>query len=125
MAAGRSGFVLVVEDDLLLMRLICELLDLHGFKSLGAATHGEALRVAAGERPAIFLIDLMLPELSGVDLARRLRASAFREAPMIAMSVSTEMMREAARSGAFQAVLAKPFEVAELIGTIAESLPQG
>ena len=120
--ADRSGVVLVVEDDPLLVRLICELLNLHGFKSMGAGTAEEALSIAAAEHPAVFLIDLALPGLSGVDLATRLRAREFHEAPMIAMSVSAEMVHNAGRSDAFQEILWKPFEITQLIRSIDESL---
>lgn len=125
MRGGRQGLmvdaspvVLVVEDDPLLLGVLCELLDLHGFRSVGTAAPEQALTIASTEHPAVFLIDLMLPDRSGVDLARHLRGRGFSRTPMIAMSVASAMLREADRPRLFQGMLWKPFDVTALIECI-------
>lgn len=120
MSSG-SRPVLVIEDDPLLLELIRELLHLYGHKSVGAGTAEQARTIAAAAKPAVFLIDLVLPGLSGVDLAMRLRACGFPEEPMIAMSASAEMLRAARQSGVFQGTFRKPFEVMQLIQCVDES----
>lgn len=123
MASG-SEVVLVVEDDPLLLQVIRDLLAMYGLQTVGATTSEQAHALATTARPVVCLIDLMLSESSGLELASQLRASGLAETPMIAMSVSDEMLGAAERSGLFQQVLWKPFQVTELIACINESLTE-
>lgn len=71
--------VLVVEDHELNRRLVCRLLERHGFAVRGAAAHGvEALALLTGEGaeapPALVLTDLNMPHMGGAELARALRS---------------------------------------------------
>jgi two-component system, OmpR family, phosphate regulon response regulator PhoB len=74
-APSSSGDpVLVVDDDEDIRRLVSFNLDEAGFRVEAVATGSEALRVAARLRPAVVVLDLMLPDLSGTEVCRRLRA---------------------------------------------------
>jgi CheY-like chemotaxis protein len=57
----------------------------------------------------------MLPGMSGIELAERLRAGGYSQTPMIAMSASGLMSRFAAESGYFQEAIDKPFDVDALL----------
>ncbi len=72
-ASGRPT-VLVVDDEKDLVELISYNLQRNGYDVLTAATGDAALAVAARDRPSLVLLDLMLPGLSGTEVARRLRA---------------------------------------------------
>lgn len=72
MSAGRR--VLVVDDEANIRDLIEVALRFHGFATVTADTGEKALRAAARERPDLVLLDVMLPDLDGFEVCRRLRA---------------------------------------------------
>jgi DNA-binding NarL/FixJ family response regulator len=65
--------VLVVDDDRDLRRLVMRLLEPLGYVVHEASTSGAALSMAARERPAVVLLDVHLPDISGYEVCRRLR----------------------------------------------------
>jgi two-component system CheB/CheR fusion protein len=71
--ASRQQRVLVVEDNQDIRESSCELLSMAGFEVTAAATGFEALEKAPAFRPTAVLLDVGLPDLSGYDVARRLR----------------------------------------------------
>ena len=79
--------VLVVEDDEDILELICFNLQKEGFRVDRALTGEDALRMVADGRdlPALILLDLMLPRLSGVEVCRRLKENAATAAIPIIM----------------------------------------
>ncbi|KAB2384560.1 MULTISPECIES: response regulator transcription factor [Actinomadura] len=66
--------VLVVDDEANIRDLIEVALRFHGFATVTAASGEDALRAAAAERPDLVLLDVMLPDLDGFEVCRRLRA---------------------------------------------------
>jgi two-component system OmpR family response regulator len=71
---NESRRVLVVEDEANIRDLIQTALRFHGFETCTARTGGEALREARGRRPDLVLLDVMLPDIDGFEVCRRLRA---------------------------------------------------
>ena len=67
--------VLVVEDEANIRDLIETALRFHGFETCAARTGGEALREARGRRPDLVLLDVLLPDIDGFEVCRRLRAA--------------------------------------------------
>ncbi|MBM4282173.1 MAG: response regulator [Deltaproteobacteria bacterium] len=72
--ADEATRVLIVDDEADLCRLLAFNLDGAGFRSTTATTATEALARAEQDRPAVVLLDLMLPDLPGTEVCRRLRA---------------------------------------------------
>ncbi|MEZ4321360.1 MAG: response regulator transcription factor [Myxococcota bacterium] len=70
-----EGPILIVDDEDDLRELLDINLRREGFRTACAANAAEALTLAAAERPALVVLDLMLPDLSGTEVCRRLRAS--------------------------------------------------
>jgi DNA-binding response OmpR family regulator len=66
--------ILVVDDDLDTLRLVGMMLERQGFKILAANTGEQALVKARTEQPDLILLDLMMPDIDGVEVARQLRA---------------------------------------------------
>jgi DNA-binding NarL/FixJ family response regulator len=69
----RGQVVLVVDDDADLRALVRRLLEPLGYILREASTAAEALEVVAEERPAVILLDVHLPDISGYEVCRRLR----------------------------------------------------
>jgi signal transduction histidine kinase/CheY-like chemotaxis protein len=123
MLLGRR--VLIVEDEpenQALMRSVVE--DLLGGKAAVSGDGERALHEATAEPPALVLLDLMLPRVSGWEVARRLRQSPrTRSVPIIAVSaLARSQEREAAIHAGCDAYLAKPFTPEEMARVIMATL---
>lgn len=107
-AIVESGTILVVEDEADIRDLLNDLLTLEGFSVLTAATPALALDMFARSQPDLILMDLMLPGMSGFELAESIRSR--QQVPIVAMSASNFLLREAERWPHFVATIAKPFD---------------
>ena len=113
--------VLVVEDDLEMNQLQCELLDVHGFDSLAAYTGAEALEMCDRETADAVLLDLMLPEIDGYETCRRLRSrSATDRLPIVMITaMDSEDCRQKGLEAGADAYFTKPFDPDQVISTLA------
>jgi len=119
--------VLVVDDDDDLRRLLVERLQRDGLRAHGAADGGEALQLIAARPPALVLLDLMMPDMDGWEVLRRLRAEpATAELPVIVLSARDGADERAA--GEELHVLdfvGKPFDLGSLLEEIERALADG
>lgn len=76
--AQGEGRILVVDDEPAITDLVGTALRYVGFETASAATGREALQAAVAFRPQLVLLDVMLPDLDGFEIARRLRADGLR-----------------------------------------------
>ena len=113
--------LLVVDDDLAIRELLTDLLEAEGY-TVSAAAHGvEALEVAARERPAAILMDLMMPVMSGAEATARLRADPVTAGiPVIAMSAGRNLAAIATTISA-DGFVAKPFDIDYFLDTVASA----
>ena len=118
--------VLLVEDDPS-MRLLCSFnLELAGFTVTTASTGHEGVELGHAERFDLLLLDVMLPDLGGFEVAAQLRAdAAARDVPIVFLSArtsSTDLARGRA-AGAIDYVT-KPFDPVELATRLREDLDE-
>jgi two-component system, NtrC family, response regulator AtoC len=107
--------ILVVDDEPSIRKYLQTLLEVDGFDVQSVANGKEALeRVGAGERPDFVILDVLMPELDGIETLRRLM-QIDRSLNVIMLSCSNEVTTvvEAIRLGALD-YLTKPFEKPEL-----------
>ncbi len=91
-----------------------------------AASHPDDVERNIGEaQPDLFLLDIMLPRVSGIELAQHLRDTGYAAVPMIAMSASKLMSHMATSSGVFDDAIDKPFEIDELLSVIQQQIEKG
>ena len=113
--------VLVVEDEVQVRRFLRAALGSHGYRVLEADTVREAEQLATSHVPDVYLLDLVLPDGDGIDLARRLRE--WTKAPIIVVSARG---REEDKVNALDAgaddYLTKPFGVNELLARLRVAL---
>ena len=115
----RATCVLLVEDDPS-MRLLCRVnLESEGFRVVVASDGREGLALAASERPDLVLLDVMLPDLGGFDVAARL------DAPVVFVSARTSELdlERGRRAGAID-YLTKPFDPTRLPARLREDLDE-
>lgn len=120
MEAGREA-VLVTEDDPLVAGLVCELLEYAGHTVIVASTGTEALERLQQGGIGLVLLDLMLPDIDGLELCRHIRASA---APVyLPIIMLTALGGDARRHTGFEAgaddYVSKPFGADDLLDRVA------
>ncbi|MDY7226356.1 response regulator [Hyalangium rubrum] len=113
--------VLNVNDDDASRYMVTRILEMSGHRVIEAGTGGDALRLAAELRPELVILDVRLPDLSGYEVAARLRANP-ETASLSVMHTSATFVTADKRvqgldSGA-DAYLTEPFEPAELLATV-------
>ncbi len=111
--APRYRRVLLVEDEPILRTSIRRNLELRGVDVIEAGTVGEALISARGDRPDLLVLDINLPDGSGWDFLRALRASGLVP-PTVVMSAG-RVTRARLREFGIEAFLAKPFVIDVLV----------
>jgi two-component system, OmpR family, KDP operon response regulator KdpE len=113
--------LLVCDDDPHIRRTVGLLLRDAGYEVLATASAGEALDVAAVERPRLAIVDLMLPDHDGIELCRRLRE--WSEMPILVLSAIHDEQKkiEALHAGADDYVT-KPFGPGELVARVQAAL---
>jgi DNA-binding response OmpR family regulator len=74
MAVSSHKKVLIVEDEKDILQLVKLYLEKEGFRTATASTGTEALKQVSSEKPDLVVLDLMLPELDGLEVCKRLRS---------------------------------------------------
>ena len=111
----RVRRVLIVDDDVDMAELLGELLDGHGHQVRLAFAGAQALREVARFQPELALVDVELPDVSGAQLAERLRRHALRPLRVVAFSGwSREARKARGIAEAFDGHLFKPLDVSAL-----------
>ena len=112
--------ILIVEDNELNMKLFHDLLDAHGYATLQTRNGMDALGLARKHRPSLILMDIQLPEVSGLEVTRWLKDDEeLRDIPVIAVTAfAMKGDEERIRGGGCEAYISKPISVMSFIGTV-------
>ncbi len=112
--------VLIVEDNELNMKLFHDLLGAHGFATVQTRNGLDALALAREHRPDLILMDIQLPEVSGLEVTRWLKEDdELREIPIIAVTAfAMKGDEERIRSGGCEAYISKPISVASFLEAV-------
>lgn len=119
-----SKTVLIVEDNDLNMKLFHDLLEAHGYQTLQTKDGREALSLARKHHPDLILMDIHLPEVSGLEVTRWIKDDeSLKSIPIIAVTAfAMKGDEERMRAGGCEAYLAKPISVAHFIKTLQQFL---
>lgn len=112
--------VLIVEDNDLNMKLFNDLLQANGYATLQTKDGREALDLARTHRPDLILMDIQLPEVSGLEITRMLKNDAeLKSIPVIAVTAfAMKGDEEKIREGGCEGYIAKPISVVNFLETI-------
>jgi two-component system, cell cycle response regulator DivK len=119
--------ILIVEDNEKNMKLVRDILQHHGHRTLEAVTGEEGVRLAIETRPDLVLMDIQLPDINGIEALARIRARADLDAmPVVAVSASVmpDEQRRIVDSG-FDAYLTKPISLKPFVATVDRFLKDG
>ena len=112
--------VLIVEDNELNMKLFNDLLEGHGYATLQSRNGVEAVELARKNKPDLILMDIQLPEVSGLQVTQWIKADEeLRAIPVIAVTAfAMKGDEEKIRQGGCEAYLSKPISVAKFLETV-------
>lgn len=112
--------VLIVEDNELNMKLFSDLLEAHGYETIGTNNGLNALDLAREHSPDLILMDIQLPEVSGLEVTKWLKDDE-ELSPIPVVAVTAFAMKgdeERIREGGCEAYMSKPITVSVFIETI-------
>ncbi len=112
--------VLIVEDNELNMKLFNDLLEAHGYDTVQSTNGHDALDLAREHQPDLILMDIQLPERSGLDVTRDLKADQeLQHIPVIAVTAfAMKSDEQRIREGGCEDYLAKPISIPVFIETV-------
>ena len=121
---GSAKTVMVVEDNDLNMKLFHDLLEAHGYNILQTKDGMEALRLAREHRPDLILMDIQLPEVSGLEVTKWIKEDDdLKSIPVVAVTAfAMKGDEEKIREGGCEAYIAKPISVTSFLETVAHFL---
>ena len=116
--------VLIVEDNELNMKLFRDLLEAHGYQTVGTRSGIEALDLARSHRPGLILMDIQLPQVSGLEVTRWIKDDPeLRSIPVVAVTAfAMKGDEERILQGGCEAYLSKPISVGKFIETVRQFL---
>jgi DNA-binding response OmpR family regulator len=119
-ASDATPVILVVDDDPVIVRLLEINLSLEGFAIFTATNGGDAVRLAQEKRPALVLLDLMMPGMDGWTVREALLEDpATARIPVVVLSARTQDEdRERGYALDVAAYITKPFDPAEMVETV-------
>lgn len=117
---AMSKTVLIVEDNELNMKLFHDLLDAHGFQTLQTRDGMDALAIAREHHPDLILMDIQLPEVSGLEVTKWIKEDdELSSIPVVAVTAfAMKGDEEKIRDGGCEAYIAKPISVTKFLETV-------
>ncbi len=112
--------VLIVEDNELNMKLFNDLLEAHGYRTVQTNSGFEVLELARTHHPDLILMDIQLPEISGLQVTQWIKDDPeLRSIPIVAVTAfAMKGDEEKIRQGGCEAYLSKPISVAKFLETV-------
>lgn len=119
--------VLIVEDNELNMKLFHDLLEAHGIETVQTREGREALALAREHRPDLIIMDIQLPEISGLDLTKQIKSDDDLKAiPVIAVTAfAMKGDEQKIREGGCENYISKPISVMNFLETVKSYLDAG
>ena len=116
--------ILIVEDNEKNRKLERDVLQFHGYQIMEAVTAEDGLRLAAERPPALVLMDIQLPGMSGIEALAALRADpVLRAIPVIAVTASAMTHdRQKILAAGFDGYQSKPISVKDFVGAVRSTL---
>jgi two-component system, cell cycle response regulator DivK len=119
-----NELILIVEDNPRNLKLLRDTLQVKGYRTIETGTGEEGIQLARAQHPALVLMDIQLPGMSGIQALAELRGDPVTRAiPVIAVTASVMAQeRQKVMAAGFDGFQGKPLSVRELLNTIREIL---
>lgn len=124
MGVTMSKTILIVEDNDLNMKLFNDLLQAHGYETMQTKDGREVVGIVRQKRPDLILMDIQLPEISGLEVTRMLKDDPeLKSIPVIAVTAfAMKGDEEKIREGGCEGYIAKPISVVSFLQTVQKFL---
>ncbi len=121
-----NELILIVEDNEKNRKLLRDLLQVKGYKTIESETAEEGIRLAQESQPALILMDIQLPGMDGITALKRLRAEPkTRDIPVIAVTASAMTnKRETMLAEGFDGYQTKPISINDFLEEVRRVLEQ-
>jgi CheY-like chemotaxis protein len=118
------GHILIVDDNPIDLKLVAELLEVHGFQVECAADAEEAQRILLHRVPDLIVTDIALPGMDGLTFTRRLKADErLRDVPVVALTAfAMRGDEERAAAAGCRTYIVKPIDIRRFAGQMSEIL---
>ena len=112
--------ILIVEDNDLNLKLFRDLLTAHGYETIETKEGLEAIAITRSQHPDLILMDIQLPEISGLDITRRMKSDdAICGIPIVAVTAfAMKDDEEKILSAGCEAYISKPISIIPFLNTI-------
>ena len=112
--------VLIIEDNELNMKLFCDVLESCGYRTLRAYSGTAGLQAVRSHYPDLIVMDIQLPDISGLDVTRTIKADRLlNHTPIVAVTAfSMKGDEEKIMSAGCDAYISKPIKIPEFINVI-------
>ena len=116
--------VLIVEDNELNMKLFSDLLEAKGYETIQTRDGREALALIREHKPDLVLMDIQLPEISGIEVTRQIKGDdELKGIPVVAVTAfAMKGDEEKIRESGCDAYISKPISVPDFVATVQEFL---
>ena len=115
-----SKTILIVEDNELNMKLFNDLLQAHGYNTVQTMDGRDAIKLAREHKPDLVLMDIQLPEISGLEVTKMMKADdELKSIPVVAVTAfAMKGDEDKIREGGCEGYIAKPISVPTFLETI-------
>jgi two-component system, cell cycle response regulator DivK len=115
-----GGLILIIEDNEKNRKLIRDVLQIKGYKTIESETAEEGIKLAMEQLPALILMDIQLPGMDGITALKHLKADATTKSiPVIAVTASAmTYKRQTMLAEGFDGYQSKPISVKDFLGEI-------
>lgn len=119
-----NGKILIVEDNELNMKLFKDVLSAHGYETVQATDGHNVVELAREHRPDLIVMDIQLPEISGLDVTRLLKSDEeLKHVPVIAVTAfAMKGDEERILEGGCEAYISKPISMSDFIAAVRKFL---
>ena len=121
------SLILIVEDNEKNLKLVRDVLQVKGYETLEAGTAEEGLKIARERKPALILMDIQLPGMSGIEALKALRAAPATAAiPVVAITASVmQQDRQQIMNAGFNGFIEKPINLRVFLDTVQKTMKAG
>jgi CheY-like chemotaxis protein len=118
---SQAGDILVVDDEIDIVNLVVELLQDEGYEVRSAFNGEMALAAIAQQQPAMILMDMYMPQMTGIMLLEHMRTNGISAIPVVLMTASPRAAEPLLNMDLVD-YLPKPFDIDQLLQCVARNL---
>jgi len=123
MVEGKQIRLLVIDDDITSLDIVSFLFETSGFYVARCSSGKEAIVRVVQEKPSLLLVDIMMPEMNGIETVREIRSMGLNDVPVVAFTAVSDVdLHQQALDAGCNEVVTKPCPPEKLLKIISKYL---